>query len=159
MSTASYFPSTADRVPLNTADEHNRRIRTDMERRVAHYGRMGRAAIDKRLAELDEEWDIERQLETNAASAVIVGCTLSLAVDRRFILLPLAVGGFLLQHALQGWCPPIPIFRAWGVRTQSEIDEERYALKALRGDFAAAGATGNQPGNRSPQEALAAVRR
>ena len=94
MSTASYFPSTVDRVPQNTADEYNQRIRAEMERRVAHYGRLGRAAIDQRLAELDAEWDIERRLETNAASAVIVGCTLSLAVDRRFILLPLAVGGF-----------------------------------------------------------------
>ena len=45
------------------------------------------------------------------------------------------VGGFLLQHAVQGWCPPVPVFRRLGVRTQTEIDEERYALKALRGDF------------------------
>jgi hypothetical protein len=153
------MPSTVDRVPCNTPDEYNQRIREEMERRVAHYGRLGTAAIDRRLQELDEEWDVERRLETNAATAVIVGTTLSLAVDRRFMLLPLMVGGFLLQHAIQGWCPPIPIFRAWGVRTQSEIDEERYALKALRGDFAGVSATGNQPGNRSPREVLAAVRR
>jgi hypothetical protein len=43
---------------------------------------------------------------------------------------------FLLQHALQGWCPPVPFFRSRGVRTAREIDQERYALKALRGDFA-----------------------
>lgn len=159
MSTASYLPSTVDRVPHNTADEYNQRIRADMERRVAHYGRLGAAAIDRRLTELDEEWDIERRLEANAATAVVVGCTLSLAVDRRFMLLPLAVGGFLLQHAVQGWCPPLPVFRAFGVRTQAEIEEERYALKALRGDFAAAASAGNQPGSRSPHEALAAVRR
>jgi hypothetical protein len=159
MSTASYLPSTVHRVPNNTADEHNQRIRQEMERRVAHYGRLGRAAIDRRLAELDEDWDLERTLEANAASAVLVGCTLSLAVDRRFMLLPLAVSGFLLQHALQGWCPPLPVFRAWGVRTQPEIEEERYALKSLRGDFATAGGAGNQPGNRSPQATLAAVRR
>jgi hypothetical protein len=48
---------------------------------------------------------------------------------------PLVVGSFLLQHAVQGWCPPLPVFRRWGVRTQPEIDYERYALKALRGDF------------------------
>ena len=40
-----------------------------------------------------------------------------------------------LQHAVQGWCPPLAVWRRLGVRTQSEIDEERYALKALRGDF------------------------
>jgi hypothetical protein len=42
---------------------------------------------------------------------------------------------FFVQHALQGWCPPIPAFRALGVRTRPEIDREKYAIKALRGDF------------------------
>mgnify|MGYP006201292969 CR=1 FL=1 len=56
-------------------------------------------------------------------------------MDRRFLLLPAAVFTFFGQHALQGWCPPIPIFRRLGVRTHREIARERYALKALRGDF------------------------
>jgi hypothetical protein len=52
--------------------------------------------------------------------------------------LPVVVAGFLLQHALQGWCPPLPVLRRLGVRTADEINQERYALKALRGDFAQA---------------------
>jgi hypothetical protein len=40
-----------------------------------------------------------------------------------------------LQHAVQGWCPPIPVLRRFGFRTADEINRERYALKALRGDF------------------------
>src|SRR5438874_9255842 len=32
-------------------------------------------------------------------------------------------------------CPPVPVLRRKGVRTRREIDAERYALKALRGDF------------------------
>lgn len=39
------------------------------------------------------------------------------------------------MHALQGWCPPLPVFRCYGFRTAAEIDYERYALKAIRGDF------------------------
>lgn len=39
-------------------------------------------------------------------------------------------------HAFQGWCPPVNLFRRLGVRTQREIDEERYALKLMLGDFA-----------------------
>ncbi len=67
---------------------------------------------------------------------MVAGCRiLALLVDRRFALIPLVVGGFLLQHALQGWCPPLPIFRRLGVRTQSEIERVRHALKAARGDF------------------------
>ena len=42
----------------------------------------------------------------------------------------------VLQHALQGWCPPVPLFRRLGFRTEAEINQERYALKVLRGDFA-----------------------
>jgi hypothetical protein len=42
---------------------------------------------------------------------------------------------FLFQHAVQGWCPPVPILRRLGYRTAREIDDERAALKALRGDF------------------------
>ncbi len=56
-------------------------------------------------------------------------------MDRRLFVLPAIVAGFLLQHAVQGWCPPIPIFRRLGIRTASEIDSERYALKVIREDF------------------------
>jgi hypothetical protein len=51
------------------------------------------------------------------------------------LVLTLAVLGFLLQHAVQGWCPPLALLRRLGVRTRREIDAEKYALKALRGDF------------------------
>ncbi|MGZ8329614.1 MAG: hypothetical protein ACXWVA_00985 [Rhodoplanes sp.] len=54
----------------------------------------------------------------------------------RFLLLPAAVMGFLLQHAVQGWCPPLSILRRLGFRTAKEIERERNALKALRGDYA-----------------------
>jgi hypothetical protein len=85
--------------------------------------------------ELDREWDIERTLEANASTAVLVGVTLGALVDRRFFALPAIVAGFLLQHAIQGWCPPVPLLRRLGFRTASEIDYERYALKGCRGDF------------------------
>ena len=68
------------------------------------------------------------------------------------------VAGFLLQHAVQGWCPPLPVFRRLGFRTQTEIEEERYALKALRGDFRdVAAGDGHDPAR--IERALQAVRR
>ena len=51
------------------------------------------------------------------------------------LFLPGIVLPFLLQHAVQGWCPPVPLFRRLGVRTREEIEREKFALKALRGDF------------------------
>lgn len=128
------LPATGERVPRHTADDVNREIAARMEENVEEYSRRP-ADIDARLEELEREWDIERTLEANAATASLVGIALGATVDRRFFALPAVVAGFLLQHALQGWCPPLPFFRRIGFRTQTEIEEERVALKALRGDF------------------------
>jgi len=132
-------------------------IRRKTEDSVRHWGAAGSAAIDRRLAELDREWDIERCLEANAAGVSLAGIALAAFVDRRLLVLPALVAGFLLQHALQGWCPPVPLFRHLGFRTQSEIDEERYALKALRGDFRGVAAGTDGPGRADPRRALQAA--
>jgi hypothetical protein len=129
------IPATASRVPLNTPPAINQSIRQQTAHNVACYAQRGPEAITQRLHELDHEWDIERTLEANASTVALVGLGLGAFVDRRFFALPAVVAGFLLQHAIQGWCPPLNLFRRLGVRTQTEIDEERYALKALRGDF------------------------
>jgi hypothetical protein len=119
----------------NTAPYVNERIHYQTEKRIADCIRGGRTAIDRRLMELEREWDIERALEANAATVALIGLTLGVTVHRRWFLLPGAVAGFLLQHALQGWCPPLEWLRRLGIRTSSEIERERYALKAARGDF------------------------
>lgn len=129
------LPTTVGRVFANTSSQVNENIRADTEKRIAAYSLAGAAAIERRLRELDQEWDIERTLEANAATVSLAGLALGAAVDKRWFLLPTAVALFLLQHAVQGWCPPLEIFRRQGVRTASEIGYERYALKALRGDF------------------------
>jgi hypothetical protein len=129
------LPSTVDRVPKHTSEVINEQIRRQTEENVARYQNATRHEIQERLDELDREWDIERMLEANAATACLVGLTLGATVDRKWFFFPAVVAGFLLQHALQGWCPPLPVFRRMGVRTASEIDYERYALKVLRGDF------------------------
>ena len=129
------IPSTTVCVHENTADWVNDEIRRRTEESIAWHAAAGPEAIDRRLEELDREWDIERILEVNAATVALMGLGLGTFVDRRFYLLPAVVAGFLLQHAIQGWCPPVPVFRRLGVRTAAEIAEERFALKALRGDF------------------------
>jgi hypothetical protein len=148
------FPTTVDRVPRHTPTDVNRRIREQTEQSVAAALAGGGEAIEERLRELDREWDIERTLETNAAAVSLVGLGLGALVHRGFYALPAVVATFLLQHALQGWCPPLPIFRRLGVRTAREIDEERYALKVLRGDF---GTVASEGGRRAPERAAAAL--
>jgi len=130
------LPKTQTRVIECTREEDNRRIRRELEARVWYFA--GHPdLIDGRLEELDAEWDIERVLLTQAAGVSLFGALMA-SRNHRWLILPFAVGGFLMQHALQGWCPPVPLWRRLGVRTTSEIDAERCALKALRGDFDAA---------------------
>jgi hypothetical protein len=123
--------STRDRVPAHSAPEINRQIRAEIEVNREYYRRHPKN-IHRRLLELDREWDIERAIEANAGAIGLTGVLLSFA-DRRWILLPLLVTGFLFQHAVQGWCPPVPILRRLGFRTCYEIEEERRVLLALNG--------------------------
>ena len=132
--------SEADRVRENTAAEINERLDREMRERVEAYAARGEAEITRRIEELDREWDMERLLETNASALAGLGVGLAAATgSRKWLILPGVVLSFLFQHAVQGWCPPVPVFRRAGVRTRQEIERERYALKVLRGDFDTAG--------------------
>ena len=156
---ADALPATSTRVERATRAETNERIRTRTNAQLARLEGARSVEFDARLDEIDHEWDVERVLQANASTLVIVGVTLGYAVDRRFLLLPAAVLTFFAQHALQGWCPPIPILRRRGVRTAREIERERYAIKALRGDFDAVPAAGSAGRDARVLAALVAVDR
>jgi hypothetical protein len=142
-----------DRVRANTAAEVNRRVDEQIERNIRHYSGQTKEEIYRRIQDLDQEWDIERVLETMASSFSLTGIVLGATVDRKWFLVPTIVLSFLLVHAIQGWCPPLPILRSLGIRTREEIDRERYALKALAGDFA-----GISKDPSRAEQALAAVK-
>lgn len=124
-----------DRVRSVGSSEINRQVDEEMDENIRSYLHRDAEAIGRRIQELDREWDIERAIEANASSLALIGLSLGAFVNRKWLLLPAVVGGFLLQHALQGWCPPVPVLRRLGFRTRQEIDREKYSLKALRGDF------------------------
>ena len=140
--------NTVDRVPAHTAAHVNERIHDEMTERV-RYLAANPEGIPQRLKELDEEWDIERAIEANASALAFTGIALGATADRRWLILPALVTAFLFQHALQGWCPPVPILRRLGFRTTHEIERERHALKAIRGDY--------ENAQSKPQAALRAV--
>jgi hypothetical protein len=153
----SIIPPTTERAARSTDEAVNARIEREARERVLDAARAGR--IDERLRELEREWDIERTLESNAAAIGLLGLGLGAFVHRRLYLLPAVVAGFLLQHAVQGWCPPLPIFRRLGIRTAREIEEERQALKALRGDFRGLPQADGDVTRERVDAAFAAVRR
>jgi len=123
-----------DIVRENTAPEINQKIDTEIRDNLNKYYH-DRSEIDKRLWELDREWDIERILELNAAAISFMGIWRGLTQNKIWLILPLAVTTLLATHAVEGWCPPVVLFRRLGFRTRAEIDKEKYALKTIRGDF------------------------
>jgi hypothetical protein len=137
--------STFDRVPAHTSEEINQQIQDAIRNRVRHFAAHP-DAIPRRLRELRDEWDIERAIEANAAALAFTGVVLGATRDSRWFALPALVTAFLFQHAVQGWCPPVPVLRRLGFRTAHEIEQERTALKALRGDFNAVATGHDKPG-------------
>ena len=121
----------ADRVRRSTAPEVNREIDHRTNDNIRHYANSSEEVIRRRIEELEREWDIERALEVNASTLALTGLLLGVTVNKKWLIFPGVVLSFLLQHGLQGWCPPLPILRKMGVRTRGEIDREKYELKAL----------------------------
>lgn len=119
-----------ERVRKSSPVSANVSIKAKTKKSLSYYARHPEL-IEKRLGELDREWDIERILAVNAAIAMLAGLTVGLR-RRSFLIFPAFVAGFLLQHAVQGWCPPLPVFRKMGARTADEILREKTALQSLR---------------------------
>ena len=136
--------STNSRVEDSSNPNVNERIREQTCETVACYEAANPRDITYRLAELDQEWDVERVLELNFSSVVLAGISLGTVSNRKWYLLPAVAACFMVQHVIQGWCPPLAILRRLGFRTAAEINRERMALKTLRGDFADLGMTGTQ---------------
>lgn len=134
------FPYTTSRVEQHTDPAVNTAIRHEWQHRVAALKDDDRnALINIRLHELDREWDIERALQSNFAAVSLLSIVLASRGAKPWHLLAATAPAFMLLHALQGWCPPLPVLRRLGLRSAREISEERFALKSLRGDFTSIG--------------------
>jgi predicted phage tail protein len=101
---------------------------------IKKYVEQGTGAIDERIKELDSSWDSDRVFQLNIAVLLVAG-SLLLTGNKKWLLLGGVLTAFLAQNALQGSCAPVQLFRMFGMRSRKEIDREKFALKALRGDF------------------------
>ena len=143
------LPKTTSRVSQCTSRKINERIFSETQHSVERFCGTDQETLARRLDELDREWDFERTIQTGASMQILLGLALGTFLDRRWYAWSGIVAGFLLMHALLGWAPPLPILRRLGFRTQAEIEEERDALRILRGDFTT---------TKDPREALAQAR-
>jgi len=133
----SWNQTSSDAVRSHTSDEVNRRIDTRVEACVRQMAEQkDRAAITRYLETLEHEWDLGRTVSVVASGVVVAGLLLGGRNGRGWRMLSGVAAGLLLQHGLLGYGPLAELVRAWGIRTRREIDLEKFALKALRGDFA-----------------------
>jgi hypothetical protein len=123
-----------NRVRKHTHPESLARIDAAIEENIRFYATQPEPVISRRIEELECEWSIERWLEANASSLALTGLVFGM-FRKKWLLVTGGVLSFLLLHAVQGWCPPLPLLRRLGIRTRGEIDREKFALKFLRGDF------------------------
>jgi hypothetical protein len=126
-------PPAHDRIREHSSDSANQRI--DRETRGAIEEALRSSETRRaRLRELDQEWDIDRALMLNFG---VVGAYSAFNAMRQLRrghigLWSLFLGvqlGFLINHAVRGWCPPMPLFRRLGFRSAKEIAAERLALQ------------------------------
>ncbi len=110
----------------------NRKI----EQRLASVADGGPQAIEDRLNELPREWTAGRATKALAGVMIVVGLALTVLLDPWWLLLPALGGVFLLQYLVgqHSWLGLA--FQGLGLRTGFEVDQEKMALKILRGDFA-----------------------
>ena len=101
---------------------------------IRKYAEQGRDAIDNRIRELDSSWDMERTLQLNAALLVLGGILLY-RNNKKWAILSIFATAILAQQAFMGNCRPFKFLSFFGMRSRKEIDKEKFALKALRGDF------------------------
>lgn len=94
----------------------------------------GPGAISERLAQLEREWTTGRATKATAAVLIFVGLALS-SLNSWWLLLPLLGGVVLLQYLFSRRSLIGAFFYSLGLRTGAEIEQEKFALRTLRGDF------------------------
>lgn len=99
------------------------------------YSHKGKGKINERITEIESEWDAERTLLLNAAALTLAGAVLGAFINKKWFLLSAGASLVMAEQAITGWSPALGALKMLGKRTMSEINREKYALKALKGDF------------------------
>ncbi|MFO0822039.1 MAG: hypothetical protein U0792_02795 [Gemmataceae bacterium] len=107
----------------------------ELQQRIAALADAGPAAIEARLCELEREWTAGRVTKAVIGVLIVAGIALA-ALANRWWLLPTGIAGSLLLQYLvtrHSWLGKL--FHRMGFRTGFEVEQERTALKVIRGDF------------------------
>ena len=102
---------------------------------INHYYH-NKSHISNRLRQLEEEMSIEQIFTWHDVANVSGGVLLSLMTGKKgWLALPLLVALVQSVQSLYNVRFGTELLRKNGYRTKADIEKEKYALKALRGDF------------------------
>jgi hypothetical protein len=135
MNSINLIPPNNKRVEMHTSNNINKEIEHKTEENLVKFQNANFDVLTNRIKQLDREWDTERVLEANAATSIIVSSIIGFFSSPYWFIITGIINFFLFEHAIQGWCPPLPLIRRLGIRTQEEIQVEKMAVKFMRGDF------------------------
>lgn len=132
----SWNQMSTDAARSHVPAEVNKRIDERVERCVRHMAEQDRGEISCYLEKLDREWDLNRAVTVVGSLVTMMGLALGRRDGGGWRVLGGVAAALVLQHGLFGFGPLSRLVRVLGgVRSRREIDLEKFALKALRGDF------------------------
>ena len=115
--------------------EHSTQVERSIQENLNHYYH-DKQEIEYRLMELDNEMDLESYMQIESSALSIAGTILALTVNKKWLVLPLISSVLQLSNISKKWNKPVRLLsNRLGLRTRGEIEKEKYALKAIRGDF------------------------
>jgi hypothetical protein len=106
-----------------------------LEQRLACLADAGAPAINDRLDQLECEWSSGRMTKATVGVLIVIGLLMTAAFGAWWLLLPAIGGLFLLQYLFMRTSWLGALFRELGFRSGADIDQEKFALRTLRGDF------------------------
>ena len=119
----------------NISLERSNKIDVYTQENINHYYH-NKSPIENRLRQLEKEISIEQIFQLHDAANVTVGVLLSVATRKqKWLILPALIAIVQSVQAATGLRLGTSLLRKYGFRTKADIDKEKYALKALRGDF------------------------
>lgn len=107
----------------------------NLEKRLACLADAGPQAITDRLDQLEKEWSAGRMTKATIGVVIVIGLALTALAGPWWLILPAIGALFLLQYLFSNRSWLGATFHEMGFRSGAEIDHEKFALKALRGDF------------------------
>ena len=126
--------NSAFRTPGQTTDLADKE-RSRIEERLHQIAYGGQPAITQRLAQLDDEWSAGRVAKITVAAGILLGLAAAVLHSWWWLAVPVVLGLILLQYLTSRECWLTRGLKLLGLRSSVEIEHERFALKALRGDF------------------------